>query len=132
MKHKSTNGHQSAICRKKIPQNATHILPSMTALDLFKQVTSYYLPFLFLFVFIAGCASSDFSRGSASEVDKAYLSADYAWNHSDGSLTDSYQNSSQTAKSAVIGAVAGLGASSLSSGINIVPGIAVGAIVGSA
>ncbi|MCE3238570.1 MAG: yiaD 2 [Gammaproteobacteria bacterium] len=146
MKHKSTYGHPWAISPEatgqsfsrtghfwpifyeKLLQEApdlnTHILPCIFPFPIFL--------FLFLFVFIAGCASSDFSRGSASEVDKAYLSADYAWNHSDGSLTDSYQNSSQTAKGAAVGAAAGLGASSLSSGINIVPGVAVGAIVGSA
>src|SRR3569833_2927588 len=111
MKHTLANGHQWAICREKIPQNAhgschtmrrffvifsQHHASLMTVLGLLRQVMNRYY-FLFLFVFIAGCASSDFSRGSAGEVDKAYLSADYAWNHSDGSLTDSYQNSSQTA-----------------------------------
>jgi len=96
-----------------------------------RYIASGYF-FIFLSIFLAGCASSDFSRGSASEVDKAYLSADYAWSHSDSSIMDSYQNSSQTAKGAGVGAVAGLGASSMSSGISVIPGIAVGAIIGGA
>ena len=85
-----------------------------------------------LLVFLQGCASSDVSRGAASETDKAYLDADYALNHTDGSLSDAYQNSSQTTKGVVFGAAAGVGASSLHSGITFIPGLAIGAIFGGA
>lgn len=91
-----------------------------------------FLTFLLLF-FLQGCASSDVSRGAASEADKAYLDADYALSHSeDDGMTDAYQNTSQTAKGVVMGGAAGVGASSLNSGVSVIPGLAVGAIFGGA
>ncbi len=85
-----------------------------------------------LILFLQGCASSDVSRGAADEADKAYLDTDYALNHSEGSISESYQNSSQTSKGVVVGAATGAAANSLNSGISLVPGIAVGAIFGGA
>ncbi len=87
---------------------------------------------LLLFVFLQGCASSDVSRGAAAEADKAYLDTDYALGHSEGSLSDSYQNTSQTTKGAVVGGAVGIGASSFNSGVSLLPGLAVGAIFGGA
>ncbi len=89
---------------------------------------------IFLLVcFLQGCASSDVSRGAASEADKAYLDADYAWSHADeGSVTDAYQNTSQTAKGVVAGGAVGAGVGSFNSGIGVIPGLAVGAIFGGA
>jgi intracellular multiplication protein IcmN len=90
-----------------------------------------FLVFL-IFLFLQSCASSDFSRSAASEADKAHLDADYAWNHSETGVSDTYQNTSQTTKGVVLGGAAGVGASSLHSGISFIPGLAVGAIFGGA
>lgn len=87
---------------------------------------------LLLFIFIQGCASSDMSRGAASEADKAKLDTDYALSHSESSVTDSYQNTSQATKGAIAGGAAGAIVSSLNSGVGLIPGIAVGAIFGGA
>lgn len=99
---------------------------------LVKTNKKIFLIILFLF-FLQGCASSDVSRGAASEADKAYLDTDYALSHAEGDgATDAYQNSSQTTKGVVIGGAAGLGAGSLNSGMGLLPGLAVGAIFGGA
>lgn len=87
---------------------------------------------LLLFIFIQGCASSDMSRSAANEADKAHLDADYALSHSESSITDTYQNTSQTTKGAFIGGAAGAIASSLNSSISLIPAIGVGAIFGGA
>lgn len=87
---------------------------------------------LLLFIFIQGCASSDLSRGAASEADKAHLDTDYALSHSESSVSDTYQNTSQTTKGAIIGGAAGAAVSGLNSGVSLIPGIAVGAIFGGA
>ncbi|MCD6039402.1 MAG: yiaD 2 [Gammaproteobacteria bacterium] len=91
------------------------------------------LTIFLLFILLGGCASSDVSRGTASEADKAYLDADYALSHSESDgLTDAYQNSSQTSKGGVVGSLAGVGVSSLNSGVGVLPGLGVGAIFGGA
>jgi outer membrane protein OmpA-like peptidoglycan-associated protein len=84
-------------------------------------------------ILLQGCASSDISRGAAGQVDKAYMETDYALNHPDsGGFIDSYQNASQTTKGALLGGAAGAGTGSMSSGIGVIPGAAVGAIFGGA
>ncbi len=82
--------------------------------------------------FLQGCASSDVSRGAASQADKAYLDTDYALNHPEGSVSDAYQNTTQTTKGVVAGAAAGAAVSGFNSSVSLLPGIAVGAIFGGA
>jgi outer membrane protein OmpA-like peptidoglycan-associated protein len=91
--------------------------------------------FLFYFVIslsLQGCASSGAQRASASEADKAYISADYNIRHAnEGSFSDTYQNSSQTSKGLVLGGATGAAAGGLSS-MGLGPGLLTGAIIGGA
>jgi outer membrane protein OmpA-like peptidoglycan-associated protein len=82
---------------------------------------------------LQGCASSQFSRGAASEADKAYIDADYALSHTgEGNIATAYQNTSQQAKGLIIGGAAGALVGSMSSGIGTMPGLIGGAIFGGA
>jgi outer membrane protein OmpA-like peptidoglycan-associated protein len=83
-------------------------------------------------IFLQGCASSAVSRGTASEADKAYIDTEYAVTHPMGSVADSYQNSSQTAKGVGLGGMAGGGMGSLSSSVGVIPGLGIGVIFGGA
>lgn len=83
-------------------------------------------------LFMEGCASSDVSRSAADQADKAHLDTDYAINHSESGISDSYQNTSQATKGALLGGAAGAVLSGLNSSVSLVPGIGVGAIFGGA
>lgn len=92
---------------------------------------------LLLIVFVSllsGCASSDLARSTTGEIDQAYGSVTSSIsNLGKGSLADSYQNSSQTAKGALIGGVAGgVFGGVTSNGIGAIAGAATGAILGGA
>ena len=63
---------------------------------------------IFFFSLLTGCASSDVSREAASNVDMGVQNANNLVNNaSSSSFTETYQNSSQTAKCAVLGGAAG-------------------------
>lgn len=86
-----------------------------------------------LFLLLQGCASSAASRGAESQADKAYLETDYAMEHfGESGISDTYQNSSQTAKGIVIGGVVGAAVGSATPAIGGVAGFGLGAIFGGA
>lgn len=94
---------------------------------------NYFFLLLMLSLFLQGCASSNVSREAADNVDVGYHNALVkAANLGNGSIADTYQNTSQRTKGLIIGGIAGAAAGSMSSGIGIIPGLAVGAIFGGA
>lgn len=93
-----------------------------------------FIPICFSIVFIlflASCASSNVSREAASNVDLGVQNAkNLADNVGDLNIADTYQNSSQTTKGVLLGGAAGGVAGALTSGVGVLPGTAVGAIMG--
>lgn len=85
--------------------------------------------FLIFSLFLSGCASSDVSRDAASNVDLGVQNARDLTSGS-GNIGDSYQNSSQTVKGAILGGTAGAVAGALASGVGFIPGTATGAVLG--
>ncbi len=80
---------------------------------------------------ITGCASSAVQRDAAANVDLGVQNAkNLVDGASDGSVADSYQNSSQTAKGMVYGGIAGATVGSLAPGVGFFAGTAVGAVMG--
>lgn len=78
-----------------------------------------------------GCASSEVSRDAASNVDMGNQNAkNLVSGVGDTSVSDMYNNSSQTTKGAVIGGTTGAVAGAFSSGIGVIPGAATGLILG--
>lgn len=87
--------------------------------------------FIFLSILLQACASSDVSRGAASEADQAYADTHAMLNGAgDGSMINAYQNTSQTSKGVVMGGV--IGAVAGNSSVGLVPGLIGGAIFGGA
>jgi outer membrane protein OmpA-like peptidoglycan-associated protein len=97
------------------------------------SILSFIFCYFIMMGFLQGCASSDAARGAASETDKAYLQTDYALRHVNegGTLTNAYQNTSQTTKGLIIGGALGAAAGS-TSGIGTAAGLGLGAIFGGA
>lgn len=98
-----------------------------------KVGTFEYLQRLFTLILcclcIVSCASSAVSRDVASNVDAGFQNVRNL--ESDGSLSDSYQNSSQRVKGAILGGAAGaLAGAVYTSSVGVIPGAAVGAIFG--
>ncbi len=89
---------------------------------------------LITMLILQGCASSGATRGAASEADKAYLQADYAATHTNNSLRDTFQNTTQRAKGVILGGIAGamIGGTYSSTFGGTLAGLAGGAIVGGA
>lgn len=86
---------------------------------------------LFLVVFLAGCASSDVSRNSASDVDHGVQGTKNVFSDMTSSnIADSYQNSTQTTKGVILGGTTGAVTGAFSSGIGVIPGAAAGMILG--
>ncbi len=84
------------------------------------------------FLFLSACASSNVSREAASNVDMGVQNAknlgDQLMAHN---LADSYQNSSQATKGAILGGVAGAATGAAFTGsIGVIPGTAIGIIAG--
>lgn len=80
---------------------------------------------------LSACASSDVSRDAASNVNMGIENAkNLVSGVSNGNLSDSYQNASQTTKGAILGGTAGALTGALASGVGIIPGTATGAILG--
>lgn len=91
--------------------------------------------FLFIIAFscslLWGCASSDVSRDVTSNIDVGVQNAkDLVDGASNSNIADSYQNSSQRAKGAIIGGTTGALVGGVTSGVGVLPGAAVGAILG--
>lgn len=82
-------------------------------------------------ILLYGCASSPASRTAASNVDMGVQNAKNLTNGvGEGSLTQSYHNSSQATKGALLGGAAGGIAGWFVSGVGVLPGTAGGAILG--
>lgn len=87
--------------------------------------------FLLACIFLSACASSDVQRDAASNVDMGVENAHkLVGGAEDTHISDSYQNSSQAAKGAILGGTAGGITGALSSGIGFFPGLAAGSILG--
>lgn len=86
----------------------------------------------FILFFISGCASSNVSRTMASNIDMGVQNSKNLWDNAtaDGSIADSYQNTSQTTKGAILGGTVGGVTGALSSGIGFIPGAATGLMLG--
>lgn len=87
--------------------------------------------FVLLAVLMTGCASSDVSREAEHQVDAGFSNGRNTFG-GDYSLSESYQNASQTSKGVVIGGVAGALTGWMTSGVGVFPGLASGAILGGA
>lgn len=78
-----------------------------------------------------GCASSNVSRDVSSNVDKGVNNAHKLGDSfADGDIVDSYQNSSQMAKGALLGGATGAVVGAMTSSVGFVPGTIVGAVFG--
>lgn len=83
-----------------------------------------------VFLFLTGCASSDVSRSSATEVDRVYNNAK---NMGSGQgPIGAYRNASQEVKGGIIGGAAGALVGTASSAVGVVPGALGGAVFGAA
>lgn len=79
---------------------------------------------------LQSCASSDYSRSTANQLDNMYLGTGDAINQlGKGTLSDAYENADQTTRGVFIGGAAGALVGSMS-GFGIVPGAAGGAVFG--
>lgn len=88
------------------------------------------LPFLVIFSFLlASCASSNVSREAAANVDLGVQNASN-FVDTDKTLADSYQNSSQMTKGAVLGGAAGAVTGAFTSAVGVIPGTVTGVILG--
>jgi outer membrane protein OmpA-like peptidoglycan-associated protein len=86
--------------------------------------------FLLLFAFLTACASSGVSREAASNMDLGERNAKRFLNVTDNELAETYQNTSQATKGAIIGGTAGAVTGAVYSGIGVIPGTAAGVILG--
>lgn len=79
---------------------------------------------------LAGCASSEVSRETAANIDMGVQNAKNLVN-SDGDVADSYQNTSQVTKGAVIGGAAGAVTGGMAtSGLGVWQGALIGTVLG--
>lgn len=86
---------------------------------------------LIVTILLYGCASSPVSRTAASNVDMGIQNAKNLTNGvGDSSIAQSYNNSSQATKGALLGGAAGAVTGSLVSGVGVLAGTAGGAILG--
>lgn len=95
-----------------------------------KWLVLFFSAALFLPLLLQGCATSAVSKEAESQVDVGVRNANALVN-GDGSIANSYQNTSSTAKGIFFGGAAGAIAG-LSPGVGLLPGIAGGAILGGA
>ncbi len=84
----------------------------------------------FIFLFLSGCASSNLSRDSATEVDNVYSSASQVGQGSDP--LGAFRNASQAVKGGIIGGAAGAIVGTASSAVGTIPGALGGAVFGAA
>jgi outer membrane protein OmpA-like peptidoglycan-associated protein len=81
-------------------------------------------------ILLQGCAHSAAQREAASQVDVGYVN--WVGSKGGGSLSNTYQNTSQATKGAIIGGAGGAVAGGFTSGVGVLPGAAGGAILGGA
>lgn len=87
----------------------------------------------FLLLFLQGCASSNVSREANDNATVGYENASASLsNLGNGNIADTYASTSQATKGAILGGTAGAITGSLIHGVGLVPGLAVGAILGGA
>lgn len=79
---------------------------------------------------LAACASSNVERTSAHNVDMGVQNARNLVDNADGDLGDTYQNSTQATKGAILVGTAGGIAGSFMSGVGFIPGALTGALLG--
>lgn len=97
------------------------------------QKGSFIIFLCFLLFLLQGCASSNVSREANDNATVGYQNASSSLgNLGNGSIADSYSNTSQAAKGALMGGVAGAVTGGLIHGVGAVPGLAVGAVLGGA
>ena len=100
------------------------------------RAASFLIPgfislFLFSMLFLNGCASSDVSRETASNIDMGVQNAkNLADSTADGDIADSYQNANQATKGALLAGTAGAITGTMASGVGTIAGLAVGAVLG--
>lgn len=100
------------------------LTPTHLFLYLFPAVCCIF--FIIMTFAMTGCASSGVQREAASSVDLGVQNAkNLLYQAADGDIADTYQNTSQTAKGALLGGAAG----ALTGGVSAI-GVAPGAIVG--
>lgn len=98
--------------------------------NFFKKWKSGFLILSCGFIFY-GCASSDVIRDVTSNIDVGVQNTrNLVAGSSSGDIADTYQNSSQVTKGALIGGAAGGITAALTSAAGIVPGVLVGAVMG--
>lgn len=86
---------------------------------------------IFSGLLFSGCASSNVSRNSASDVDVGVASTESTFNTiATSNIADSYQNASQTSKGMLLGGAAGAVTGAFTSGVGVIPGAAAGLILG--
>lgn len=113
----------TAVCRRTF-KNGFCCIAANPYLYLFALI-------LMLFSLLSGCASSNVSRDSASNVDMGFDNArkigDNAMN---GDFVESYQNAGQAAKGGLLGGATGGLLGSVATGVGALPGAVAGAILG--
>lgn len=83
--------------------------------------------------FLQGCASSDMSRNAATSIDNLHYGTQSSLSQAgNGSVVDTYQNTSQTTKGVMIGGVTGGVVGGLTHGVGAVSGVIIGGILGGA
>jgi len=91
----------------------------------------YIFVLLSLCVLLTSCASSDVSRDAASNVDMGVQNAkNLVSGVGNSDVADTYQNTSQVTKGAILGGAAGAVTGAVYSGIGVLPGTAAGIILG--
>lgn len=84
-------------------------------------------------LFLSACASSNVSRNTESNIDLGMQNArNLSGGASNSNISDSYQNSTQATKGALIGGTVGGVTGSLVQGVGFLPGLGIGAIFGAA
>lgn len=84
-----------------------------------------------LFSLLNGCASSNVSRDTAANVDMGFDNANkLGSNAASGDFVESWQNSSQTTKGAILGGSAGAIAGYATTSVGLLPGAVVGMVLG--
>lgn len=99
----------------------------------FNLVQSVVKVFLLSMISIGlfSCASSNVSRTAAANVDKGNNNAQKLGDDfTSGDIVDSYQNSSQMAKGALLGGAAGAAVGAVTTSVGFLPGLAVGTVFG--
>lgn len=86
---------------------------------------------IILFALLSGCASSNVSRDTASKVDMGFDNANkLGSNVASGDFVESWTNTSQATRGAVLGGATGAVAGYATSGVGVLPGAVVGAVLG--